>query len=117
MIPRSHAKLSQALLVVNAVLWLAWGLINGVQPEALSGTLSAQSDRLRSIEPGRARRGSRQYGSMQTAIGLFALLGAFSTQQRASAVVFQLIAHTAEVAACLAGLMIARRSALPLVRS
>jgi len=94
MSPRSHRVLTQVFLAANSLFWLPWGLVNLIWPESWAGDVIPNMD-VYDLSSAVARTEVRaMYGGLQTAIGTFALLGAFRPKYRDSALVFFLLALT-----------------------
>jgi hypothetical protein len=103
--PKRHRVLTQVFLVVNSLFWLPWGLVNLIWPRSWSGEIIPGLN-VYALSSAVARTEVRaMYGGLQMAIGLFALIGAFSSKHRESALLFFVLALTG-LALCRLGGMI-----------
>lgn len=104
--PKAHRALLQAFLAANSLFWLPWGVINLVWPESWSGEVIPNMD-VYDLSSAVARTEVRaMYGGLQTAIGVFALVGAFRPAHRDSVFLFFLLALTGLALCRLAGMVV-----------
>jgi hypothetical protein len=108
--PRWHRVLTQVFLATNSLFWLPWGFINLIWPESWSGEVIPNMD-VYDLSSAVARTEVRaMYGGLQMAIGIFALIGAFRSKHRDSALLFFVLALTGLALCRLAGMIVEGQS-------
>ena len=104
--PKLHRTLTQVFLVANSVFWLPWGLVNFIWPKSWSGQVIPNLNVYILSSPVARTEVRAMYGGLQMAIGIFALIGAFSSKHRESVLLFFMLALTG-LALCRFGGMVA----------
>jgi hypothetical protein len=109
-----HRVLTQVFLAANSLFWLPWGLANLIWPKSWSGEIIPGLN-VYALSNAVARTEVRaMYGGLQTAIGIFALIGVFSAKHRDSVLLFFVLALSG-LATCRLGGLIAEHSSYYLV--
>jgi hypothetical protein len=105
MTERTHTRLTRVFLFANSLFWLPWGLINLIEPKSWSGEVIDGLD-VYDLSRAVARTEVRaMYGGLQMAVGVLALMGAFSPRHRRTVLWFFAIALTGLAAARFGGMV------------
>lgn len=91
-----HTKIHNAALLLffalNALVWIPWGIICLMTPEAWSGAVIPGMTVYDLSEAGARIEVRAMYGGLQIAIGLLALIAIFRPAHRATALLFYVMA-------------------------